>query len=69
MDRYLILAAYAMVAQRWHSGQWSVGYRKLSRCATLGLRMGHGAYRRGSDERREAARLLWKRRREVARHW
>lgn len=68
MDRYLIKAAYAIVAQRWHSGQWSKGYEKLC-IAMRGLRLPDSAYRKGSEERSEAARLLFARRREIKREW
>lgn len=69
MDRFLIVAAYYIVAAGHHSGQWSRGYLVLSRCERLGLKLAESAWKRGSDERREAARLLWKRRREVRREW
>lgn len=68
--RFDVVAAYHLVASRWHSGQGSKGYAVLSRCVRLGYRPGLTAEtRKGSDERNAAARLLWARRREVVRTW
>jgi hypothetical protein len=71
MDRYLICAAYCLVAGLYHSGQNSLGYRKLSQVYRIGFRCGYGLWLRDkwSPERTEAARLLWKRRREIRRCW
>lgn len=68
MDRYLICAAFYIIGSRWHSGQASTGYRKLCQ-AGKHLRLAESAWRRGSDERAEAARLLWARRREIRASW
>ena len=40
MTRFEVVAAYYLVASRYHSGQWSKGYRKLSQCVRLGFRPG-----------------------------
>jgi hypothetical protein len=70
MDRLDIVSAYYLVAMRWHSGQWSKGYRKLSQCVKMGFRPGplFGQFK-GSEERNAAAALLWKRRREIRKEW
>ena len=71
MDRFLIAAAFNYVARRYHSGQNSIGYRKLSQLARMHYVPGCECAwdRRGSDERRAAAALLWKRRREIRLQW
>ncbi|SPF51068.1 hypothetical protein SBA4_4590031 [Candidatus Sulfopaludibacter sp. SbA4] len=71
MDRLLICAAYWMVANRWHSGQASRGYVKLSQLSRMGYNPGLASWRseRGSDERRAAARLMARRRREIRLEW
>jgi hypothetical protein len=70
MDRFEICAAYYLVASRWHSGQWSKGYRKLSQAVRLGFKPGPiFGERKGSEERNAAAALLWSRRREIRRTW
>ena len=70
MDRYLICAAYYLVASRYHSGQWSKGYRKLSQAVNLGFSPGplFGKFK-GSEERNAAAELLRARRREIIKTW
>jgi len=70
MDRFLICAAYYLVASRYHSGQWSKGYRKLSQCVRVGFKPGllFGQHK-GSEERDAAASLLWARRREIKKEW
>ncbi len=68
-DRYLVAAAYHIVASHFHSGQWSNGYMVLCRTERMGLKLADSAYRRDSEERAEAARLLWSRRAEVRRSW
>lgn len=69
-DRFLTCAAYYLVGSRWHSGQGSKGYRKLSQAVNMGFRPGplFGQHK-GSEERNAAACLLWARRREIRRHW
>lgn len=70
MDRVEICAAYYLVASRYHSGQSSKGYRKLSQAVRVGFRPGpmFGMHK-GSDERNAAACLLWAKRREIRREW
>jgi hypothetical protein len=68
-DRFLIVAAYYLVASERHSGQWSYGYRKLSQCCRMQFRPGLGNLRDDADIRAHAAALLWKRRREIRRTW
>jgi hypothetical protein len=67
-DRFLIVAAYAYVAERYHSGQWSKGYRKLSQCARMRFHAGANLYQ-DEDVRAHVAALLWARRREIVRTW
>ena len=69
-DRFATVSAYYLVASRWHSGQASKGYQKLSQCVRMGFRPGplFGQFK-GSEERNEAALLLWARRREIRREW
>jgi len=68
MDRFAIVAAYHYVASRYHSGQWSKGYRKLSQCARMRFRPSDRLYDE-PDIREACAALLWKRRREIVRTW
>lgn len=71
MDRLLICEAFSYVAQRYHSGQNSKGYAKLSQLSRIGYRpgLGNAWEQRGSDERNAAAALLRRRRREVRLQW
>ena len=69
MDRYLITAAYYLIASDYHSGQWSKGYRKLSQTSRMGFRPSPLGFAKGSEERNAAADLLRLRRREIARTW
>jgi hypothetical protein len=71
MDRFLICAAFHIIASRHHGGQWSKGYAKLSQLARIGYSPGLGSWekQRGSEERAAAARLLSKRRREIRLQW
>ena len=71
MDRLLICAAYWIVANRYHSGQASKGYAKLSQLARMHYSPGLASWEkaRGSDERAAAARLLARRRREIRLEW
>jgi hypothetical protein len=69
-DRFLVCAAYYLVASQYHSGQWSKGYRKLCQCDRIGFKPGiFFNEAKGCEERNEAAKLLWKRRREILRDW
>lgn len=69
-DRFEIVAAYYLIASRWHSGQWSKGYRKLCQADRMGFRPGvRFGEEKHSDERNAAAALLWQRRREIRREW
>jgi GH24 family phage-related lysozyme (muramidase) len=71
MDRLLMCAAYWIVANRYHSGQSSKGYAKLSQLARMGYCPGLASWehKRGSEEREAAARLLARRRREIRLQW
>jgi hypothetical protein len=71
MDRILICEAFHYAASRYHSGQWSQGYAKLSQLSRMGYGPGLGnAFKeKGSDERNATATLLWKRRREIRLEW
>jgi hypothetical protein len=69
MDRFMICSAFYIVAERYHSGQWSKGYSVLSRLARLRFQPARSYDRKYSEERSEAARLLWKRRREIKENW
>jgi hypothetical protein len=71
MDRLLICAAYWIVANRYHSGQASTGYAKLSQLARMQYNPGLASWEhtRGSEERAAAARLLARRRREIRLEW
>jgi hypothetical protein len=71
MDRLLICAAYWIVANRYHSGQSSKGYAKLSQLARMRYSPGLASWehKRGSEEREAAARLLARRRREIRLQW
>ena len=71
MDRILICSAYWIIASRYHTGQSSKGYRKLSQLARMGYDPGLAGWERerGSEERIAAARLLARRRREIRLHW
>ena len=40
MDRFDLYGALYLACRRWHSGQYSRGYRILSRLARLGYRPG-----------------------------
>ena len=67
----LICAAYWIVANRRHSGQWSNGYAKLSQLARIGYDPGLASWehKRGSEERSAAATLLARRRRAIRLEW
>ena len=71
MDRMLICAAYWIVANRRHSGQWSKGYEKLSQLSRIGYNPGLASWehKRGSEERNAAANLLARRRHEIRLEW
>ena len=71
MDRFLICAAYWICANRYHSGQWSRGYAKLSQLSRMGYNPGRASWanEKGSDERTAAAALLRRRRREIRLEW
>ena len=67
----MICAAYWIVASRYHSGQSSRGYAKLSQLARMHYSPGLASWenQRGSEERQAAARLLGRRRREIRLQW
>jgi hypothetical protein len=70
MDRFLTCAAYWIIASRYHTGQWSKGYAKLSQLSRMGFNQGFSGWeRRGSEERAAAASLLARRRREIKLEW
>ena len=71
MDKFEICAAYKIVAERYHSGQASRGYEKLSQLARMGYREGLASWReeKHSPERNAAATLLWKKRKEIRLTW
>jgi hypothetical protein len=71
MDRILICEAFHYVASRYHGGQASKGYEKLSQLSRIGFRPGLGnAFRqKDSDQRNAAAELIRKRRREIRLQW
>lgn len=66
-DRFEICAAYYIIAERYHSGQWSKGYSILSRLSRMGYRPTLGGFEQG--DRDAAASLLWKSRREIVKTW
>ena len=70
MDRFEVCAAYYLVASRYHSGQSSTGYRKLSQAIRIGFNPGpmFGVFK-GSEERNAAARLLWTKRHDIRKNW
>lgn len=67
-DRFMITAAYYLIASRYHSGQSSTGYRKLCQTDRIGFRPGLHL-ESDPDVRWHAAQLLRQRRREIMRHW
>ena len=71
VDRFLTCAAYWIIASRYHTGQWSKGYAKLSQLSRMGYNPGLASWesQRGSEERVAAARLLARRRREIRLEW
>jgi hypothetical protein len=68
---FLVCTAYWIVASRYHTGQASRGYAKLSQLARMGYASGLASWEkeRGSEERAAAARLLASRRQEIRLHW
>lgn len=68
-SRFDVVAAYYVIASRYHSGQSSKGYRKLSQCTIVGFRPGNSDISTDPDIRSHAASLLWKRRRDIRRNW
>lgn len=68
-DRFEICEAYYYIAARWHSGQGSKGYAVISRLTRMQFCPSPIEPAKGSDTRNAAARLLWKRRHEIRRHW
>lgn len=71
MDRWLVAAAYYIVCSRWHGGQNSHGYKKLSQLKRMRFRPGMASWEKdkSSPERNEAALLLWKNRQNIRRFW
>jgi hypothetical protein len=68
---YAHRAAYWIVASRYHTGQWSRGYAKLSQLSRMRYDPGLATWQHqhGSEERQAAAALLRKRRREIRLEW
>jgi len=71
LDRFFICAAYWIVAGRYHGGQNSKGYAKLSQLSRMGYEPGLASWARekNSDERNAAAQLLRRRRQEIRLTW
>ncbi len=71
MDRFLTCAAYWIIASRYHTGQSSKGYAKLSQLSRMRYNPGLASWehQRGSEERQAAAALLMKRRRQIRLEW
>jgi hypothetical protein len=71
VDRFLVAAAFHIVASRHHSGQNSKGYANLSQLARMGYNPGLASWasENWSEERQEAARLIAMRRREIRLEW
>ena len=70
-DRMVIAAAYWIVCSRWHGGMGSKGYEKLSQLARMKYEPGLASWEheKWSEERSAAARLLFRRRREIRLTW
>lgn len=67
-SRFDVVGAYLIIADRYHSGQASTGYRKLC-LAMKRLRGNVDGLMRDPEIRRHAAALLRTRKREILRHW
>lgn len=73
-NRAMLALGVKLVADSWHSGQWSKGYAKSCQAdrilGELGFRPG-AAHDPASDPdiRAVAAEYLWHHRRDVARNW
>lgn len=67
-DRFDLYGALYLLCSRWHSGQWSRGYRILSRLSLAGYRPGL-TIRNGrgfeSEEQRAIYRRLLKYRKDI----
>jgi hypothetical protein len=70
-DCVLTCSAYWLIAARYHTGQGSKGYRKLSQLARMKYEPGLASWEheRGSEERQAAAALLRNRRRLIRLEW
>ena len=66
-DRFDLYGALYMLCSRWHSGQWSRGYRILSRLSIAGYRPGlsvqSGEFE--TEEQRKLYRHLYRKYKEV----
>ena len=62
MDRFDLYGALWLFCSRYHSGQWSRGYRILSRLKKAGYYPGLSlqSNRFESDEQRDIYRHLWR---------
>ena len=62
MDRFDLYGALYLLCSRWHSGQWSRGYRILSRLSVAGYRPGLSVQsnRFESAEQRDCYRRLYR---------
>ncbi len=69
----ILALAVRKIASERHSGQWSLGYRKLCQANRildgLGFREGAADPERWPEVRATAAEYLWKHRREIRAHW
>lgn len=62
MDRFDLYGALYLLCSRYHSGQWSRGYRILSRLAIAGYRPGLSiqSNRFESETQRDLYKSLWR---------
>lgn len=68
-SRFDVVGAYYLIANRWHGGGASMGYRKLSQCFKVGLGGNLDALESDETIRRHAAALLRKRKADIRKHW
>ena len=67
-SRFDVIAAYFLIANRWHGGKSSLGYRKL--CQAMRHLGGNlDALEHDESARSHAANLLWLHRDEIRRRW
>jgi hypothetical protein len=70
-DRFIVASAYWIIASRYHTGMRGKGYLKLSQLARMNYEPGLASWEheKWSEERSAAARLLFKKRREIRLEW